>query len=101
MAFPQNAVEPKNLWITNLLKSVDSKELHPIEIKLAADILKNINTTFNLACNNRFKFPVTFSAGILSVNKEDFSTKSFDTIFKSADNLLYSAKEAGRNRIEL
>ncbi|MFT6985152.1 MAG: diguanylate cyclase (GGDEF)-like protein [Psychromonas sp.] len=74
--------------------------LKNIDIKLAADIVKNINDTFKAACERRFGFSVTFSGGILSVNKEDFYNKSFELLFKTTDNLLYAAKEAGRNRIE-
>lgn len=67
-------------------------------IKKAVDIIERIrqhieDTPFHV---DEFSIPVTISAGVTITSKED----TIDDILRRADQLLYEAKNKGRNRVE-
>ena len=47
---------------------------------------------------NMYQTQITFSAGVTEIKKTD---KTFDDIYRRADNALLSAKDKGRNKIEI
>lgn len=53
-------------------------------------INNNISSAFNCSCHN-----ITFSIGVSKFEK----TKSFEEIYKSADEKMYKAKAEGKNRV--
>lgn len=74
--------------------------LKNIELKDGIKILNDINFLFKDFCSNQFNFPVTFSAGLMISTPENFNRNNFDNMFKIIDELLYKAKQLGRNRVE-
>lgn len=67
------------------------------QTELAAAMLWADNLREAVARSNPAGIPVTISLGVASLQPAE----SFDTLFKRADEAVYRAKRAGRNRIEL
>ena len=68
------------------------------DLTMAADIVDRIrrhveSSSFHV---DEFSIPVTISAGVTAMNKND----TMDDILERADQLLYKAKNNGRNRVE-
>jgi len=74
-----------------VLKNCTKETLHKIAQKIRQEIEKLVVTTNN----NTIK--ATISIGASPLRKDD----TLDTILKRIDDLLYKAKENGRNRVEI
>lgn len=73
--------------------------LKDIKIENAKVLLDKINEQFKLMTFKRFDHEITFSGGMILV-KDHGVPSSLSRHLKRADDLLYKAKEGGRNRIE-
>lgn len=73
-----------------ILKDIDNKN--------AFILLTEMNQTFTENVKSALNIHVTFSAGISVSNNQD-SLKSLTDSIKEADDLMYTAKKTGRNRI--
>lgn len=71
--------------------------LYDTSINSAADLIRKIKDSFQReALNNRgSRVPVTFSAGIATLDRAD----DFESVLRLADKRLYLAKERGRDRV--
>ena len=71
--------------------------LYDTSVDSAADLIRRIKDSFirEALSNSGTRVPVTFSAGIATLNK----VEDFEAAIKQADKRLYLAKEQGRNRV--
>lgn len=65
----------------------------------AQAVLAGINKTFSECNEKELGFPITFSGGVVILDKD--MSQSLASVLKVADILLYQAKTKGRNRIEI
>jgi len=77
-----------------IIFKVDSKEK---ALEFANSIRENIENLHILHSKNSASSYITMSIGIVCKNANDI--KNVDEIYKQSDDLLYRAKEAGRNKV--
>lgn len=75
-----------------LLPDTNSKQA----LEIMARIKKTLANTF-VEFPNMYQTQISFSAGVTEIKKAD---KTFDDIYRRADNALLTAKDKGRNKIE-
>ena len=75
-----------------LLPDTNSKQA----LELMARIKKTLANTF-VEFPNTYQTQISFSAGVTEIKRAD---KTFDDIYRRADNALLTAKDKGRNKIE-
>jgi diguanylate cyclase (GGDEF)-like protein len=69
-----------------------------ISVKQSLKILKRIHRELRNTFSKEIKFPVTFSAGLIYVDKGQSDTTQCTDLIGSVDKMLYKAKKHGRNR---
>lgn len=73
--------------------------LRDIKIEDAAALLEKIKLRFKEVTKEKFEMKISFSGGMVLV-KDHKKVSSFNTYLKQSDELLYEAKNFGRDRIK-
>lgn len=74
--------------------------LNNISLKNAKNLLERIDKTFCELIETELKFKCTFSCGLVNITQLN-RDESLDNLILITDELLYKAKENGRNRVEI
>lgn len=74
--------------------------LSQIDLEKSKEVINKINYNFNQTVSETLGFNCTFSCGLIKIDNRTI-TYTLEELILRADELLYRAKDQGRNRVEI